>query len=412
MNFTLGISVSFILNKTKIDKNGESIVQARVTLHGKRRKMKTGIKCKPEMWEGGRAKGRTKYAWELNANLARFSDNLIETAKDIEIKNPPLTYTKLKSAVYGERPVQSSLFQVYDEHLEKLAKLVEAGEMAPGSMERYSVVRKHLGAYAKRRYKTEDIYFEELDHRFVSDFELYLKTDAKPRISHNTVVRYMKFLRTVVLIAKKRDLLVKDPFLEYKISFREKDTVFLEEKELIKLIAKDFENERLNQVRDVFVFCCYTGLAYVDVEKVTMEHIQEDKHGKLWLVHRRQKSKVESTIPLFKAAVDIIERYKGRFDPGRQDRLLPVNSNQKYNAYLKEIADVCGISKKLTTHVARHTFATTVMLTNGASLEATAKMLGHKNLNTTRHYAKVVRDKLSREMDTVSENLRKSGLLE
>lgn len=401
------LSVRFILNKTPLDKNGRGIVQARVRLNGQLTTFPTGIKLRPEQWQNGGPTGKSREALGASRLLAEFSTKLHKLGDELMDRQGTLSLSQLKAEFYGKQEQNSvGVIGFYDWFLERKIKLVGAGDNAPGTLERYSVVRKHLGRFINQAKRREDIGWHELDPDMVKDFELYLKVQGK--LTHNTSARYMKFFRTVVIAARKKGLLRKDPFEDYSVKLEDKETVYLAVSEIKQLLDKDFHNERLTQVRDVFVFCCYTGLAYVDVEKLKSDHIQTDKEENKWLIVRRQKSKVESTIPLMQPAIEILDTYAPTLEL-RTGRLLPVNSNQKYNAYLKEIADLCGIEKKLTTHVARHTFGT-LMLTYGASLEATAKMLGHSNTKQTQHYAKVLRIKLSMEMETVRDNLRKTGL--
>jgi site-specific recombinase XerD len=190
----------------------------------------------------------------------------------------------------------------------------------------------------------------------------------------------------------------RNPFSNYKTKIREVERVYLSEEEIENIINKDFKTDRLSLVRDIFLFSCFTGLAYIDVKNLTKSHISLGIDGEKWIFTHRQKTETASKIPILPITQMIIDKYEDHPECCNQNKLLPILSNQKMNAYLKEIAGVCEIEKELTFHIARHTFATTVTLTNGVPIESVSKMLGHKNLRTTQHYAKVLDKKVSEDM--------------
>ncbi len=231
-----------------------------------------------------------------------------------------------------------------------------------------------------------------MSYSFVNDFEHYLRTEKK--CNHNSALKYIRMFRKIIHLAVANDWLMKDPFMAFKGKQQEVKRGYLTEEELKTLESKILHIQRLDRVRDVFVFCCYTGLAYSDVQKLTANHIVPKIDREKWIQIDRTKTGSTSEIPLFPKPLEIIEKYKNDPECSASGRLLPVNSNQKFNAYLKEIADLCGITKVLTTHLARHTFATTVTLTNGISIESVSKMLGHKKLQTTQVYAKITDKKV------------------
>lgn len=209
---------------------------------------------------------------------------------------------------------------------------------------------------------------------------------------------YLSNFKKIVHICIKNGWLSRDPFLGFKLAKREIERPFLVEEEINRIIDKEFLMPRLRQVRDIFIFCCYTGLAYADVEKLTREEVTIGIDGERWIWTSRQKTDSATRVPLLPPALEILDRYKDDPQCVNKRRLLPVLSNQKMNNYLKEIADACEITKKMTFHTARHTFATTVTLTNGVPIETVSKMLGHKNLKTTQHYAKILDKKVSEDM--------------
>ncbi len=243
------------------------------------------------------------------------------------------------------------------------------------------------------------MFLKELSYSFIADFEQYFKVERK--CNHNTTVKYLKNFRKVINLAIKNEWLNRDPFAKYKATFKQVKREFLTKEELNKLESKELKIERLDMVRDIFTFCCYTGLSFVDVDKLTHENIRLGIDGREWIFTERVKTKNESNVPLLEKPKELIEKYKQHPLIENTERIFPPYSNQKLNAYLKEIADLSDINKNLTFHIARHTFATTVTLTQGISIETISAMLGHKNIRTTQIYSKVVNQKVSDEMKNI-----------
>jgi site-specific recombinase XerD len=271
-------------------------------------------------------------------------------------------------------------------------------DFAAGTVERYETCYKHIQKFIKLYYKRDDMLFNEIDHKFIIDFEFYLKTKKDGKCANNTTVKYIKNFKKIIFSALANDWIRKNPFNNIKYHIDEVDIPYLEQKELDILMKKEFENDRIQRVKDVFVFCCFTGLAYSDVKKFQKQHLIDREDGK-WIIKKREKTGIMCNIPLLSPAQEILDKYK--YDPScvESNYLLPVRSNQKMNAYLKEIADVCGITKKLTTHVARHTFATTVTLAHNIPIEVVSKMLGHTSIIMTKKYAKVIDFQIKSNMD-------------
>jgi site-specific recombinase XerD len=260
----------------------------------------------------------------------------------------------------------------------------------------------HVENYIKKEFKTSDIPVEEVDHKFISGFEYYLKTERK--CGHNSAIKYITNFKKIIRIAFANEWIKKDPFSNWKGTLKIVDREFLSKEEIQLMIEKDLDNIRLDLVKDIFIFCCYTGLSYADVKKLSENDVVIGIDGNRWIKTNRTKTKVRSSIPILPTAEAIIEKYVEHPDVNTK-RLLPVLSNQKMNAYLKEIADLCGIHKNLTFHLARHTFATTVTLSNGVPIESVSKILGHKNLHTTQHYAKILDRKVSDDMAVLREKM-------
>jgi site-specific recombinase XerD len=251
------------------------------------------------------------------------------------------------------------------------------------------------------KYKVSDIDIRKIDHEFITGYEFYLKTECN--CAQNTAIKYIKNLGKIIHICLANGWLQKDPFIKYKGKVTEVERTFLSQEEIDAIFNKEFVTERLNQVRDIFLFSCFTGLAYSDVKKLSRKNIGLGIDGDQWIFINRTKTDTRSNIPILPIASAILDKYKDYPQAVNQDKLLPILSNQKMNAYLKEIADVCGINKILTFHIARHTFATTITLSNGIPIESVSKMLGHKNLKTTQHYAKILDLKVSNDMQILKE---------
>ncbi|GHC60510.1 site-specific integrase [Ulvibacter litoralis] len=305
------------------------------------------------------------------------------------------TSAVLKSKLQGVDDKQRMLIPIFKDHNNKIKELV-GKEYAPGTLERYKTSLKHTIAFLEWKYQISDINIAKINHAFITDYEFYLRSVRN--CNNNTAAKYIKNFGKIIKICLANDWLDKNPFANYKAKVREVERVYLTEEEIQTMLNKDFKTERLSLVRDIFLFSCFTGLAYIDVKNLTKLHISIGIDGEKWVFTHRQKTESASKIPILPVTQMIIDKYAQHPQCINENRLLPILSNQKMNAYLKEIAGVCEIEKDLTFHIARHTFATTVTLTNGVPIESVSKMLGHKNLWTTQHYAKILDKKVSEDM--------------
>ncbi|MEO2052603.1 MAG: site-specific integrase [Allomuricauda sp.] len=294
------------------------------------------------------------------------------------------------------------LLELFDEHNQQMEKLIDI-EFALGTYKRYHTTRTHVAEFIKSELRKSDIPVRDVDLKFIKGFEYFLKVTKK--CNHNSALKYVNNFKKIIRMAVAHEWISKDPFYNYKVQFKTVEREFLSKEELQTLVDKEIEGERLNVVRDMFVFCCYTGLSYIDVQKLHPDHIVKHIDGTFWIKSKRTKTKSRLGIPLLPTAVGILEKYQDHPKVVNGDCVLPVLSNQKSNAYLKEIADLCSIKKNLTTHLARHTFATTVTLSNGVPIETVGQMLGHKNLRTTQHYAKIIDRKVSEDMAVLKNKL-------
>ena len=291
------------------------------------------------------------------------------------------------------------------EHNDQCRELV-GKDYALITVRRYESCKRYLAELIRLKYYKEDLPLSEVNGELVRAFEFYLKTEKE--CQQNTVIRYMKCLKKITNLALANEWITKDPFIGIK--FHEKEVIreFLTLDELHRIYNKEFSLDRITVVRDVFIFASFTGLAFSDVQQLSAEHIVQDNNGNYWIRKPRQKTKNMCNIPLLDIPMQILEKYKSHPTCQKKNVLLPVPCNQKMNSYLKEIADLCGISKSLTTHVARHSYATSVCLANGVSIENVAKMLGHSNIKMTQHYARVLDSSILKDMMNVKSVLSKS----
>ena len=301
----------------------------------------------------------------------------------------------LTNAFLGIGEKQWSLVELFEEHNNEMQRLI-GKEFAPLTYQRYQAGLKHIKTFCNVQYRNEAFQLSEVNHKFITAFEFYLKTTAK--CQHDSAMKHVKALKKIIRIGLANDYIRRDPFANYQIKRKQKIREFLTKNEINILLEKQFSIERIEIVRDLFIFQCYTGLAYSDLQKLSDNHIQIGIDGYKWIIIKRTKTGSECRIPLLPIAADILKKYKSNLCYKVNGKLFPVPSNQKMNAYLKEVADVCGITKNLHTHLARHTYATTVTLSNNIPIETVSKLLGHKKISTTQIYANVVDSKISDDM--------------
>lgn len=398
-------SILFYLKRPKNYFSGPVPIYLRVTVAGKRAELMSGRVIEPDKWNStaGRAVGTKEMVRSLNAYLDSLQAKLYEAHRQLIAAEVPVTAESLKNRFLGREERGKMLVKVFEDHNKKMADLV-GDEFSPGTLERYTTSLKHTQDFLFWKFGVRDIDIRKIDHALITDFEHYLRSVRK--CSNNTAVKYIKNFGKIIRICLANGWLATSPFLNYKSKIRTVERVYLSEDELQRMAEKEFISERLAQVRDIFLFSCFTGLAYVDVQKLRYTDIQKGVDGEQWIFKNRQKTDIPSRIPLLPTALKIINQYKLHPQCIHEGRVLPVPSNQKMNAYLKEIADVCGINKQMTFHTARHTFATTVTLLNGVPMESVSKMLGHTNLKTTQHYAKILDVKVGEDMQRLRERLK------
>ncbi len=398
MNTT--VSILFYIKRSKANNEGICPIYARVTIQAKRFEFSASKYVNPERWspEGSKVMGTNEETRTINSHLDYLKNQVLEAEKRLFKKDIKVTSENLKNELFGATETKRMLIPIFQDHNNKIKELV-GKEYAPGTLERYKTSLSHTIEFLQWKYKVSDIEINKIDHAFVTDYEFWLRSVRN--CANNTAVKYIKNFSKIIKLCLANDWLDKNPFANYKAKVKEVERVYLSEEEIQNIIEKDFKTERLSLVRDIFLFSCFTGLAYIDVKNLTKSHISIGIDGEKWIFTHRQKTETASKIPILPVTQMIIDKYVNHPKSNNEDKLLPILTNQKMNAYLKEIAGVCEIEKELTFIIARHTFATTVTLTNGIPIESVSKMLGHKNLRTTQHYAKVLDKKVSEDMKIV-----------
>jgi site-specific recombinase XerD len=393
-------NVLFYVKKTKALRNGDLPVYARVTVNGERAEFSLERGIAPEQWDSkkNRARGYGKVAKELNEFLIGVSARFYDHHRELKEIGRTITAANLRDRYLGTDTKIETLKALYEDHNVKMKELVGI-DYAPLTLQRYEAGLKRTLEFMRVQYGTDEMQIGEMDHQFITSFEHYLKVTAK--CQHNSAMKHVKALKKIMGIAVNENLVKSNPFVKYKISIRHVNKEFLTETEMNLLAEKNIEIPRVAIVRDLFLFQCLTGLAYSDLAKLTPDDIRIHVDGELWVITDRTKTSVPCNIPLFPMALKVISRYEEHICRVRDGLLFPVPTNQKMNAYLKEVADLCGINKDMTTHMARHTFATTVTLSNGIPIESVSKMLGHRKLQSTQIYAKVLDKKVGSEMSTL-----------
>jgi site-specific recombinase XerD len=385
-------------------------IYMRISADCQRTEISTQRKWDPARWNmaAGRAIGTKEDARALNAHLDTLQAKVYEAQRQLIADNEEVTIENLKLKLEGKRARTKMFVEVFKEHNEKLKQLVNK-DFSEGTLERYETALAHTVSFLQWKFKISDIDIQDLNYQFATEMEFWLKSVRN--VSHNTAVKYISNVKKIINICLKNGWLNKDPFLGYKMNKREVVREILSEEEIDIISTKTFAIERLTVIRDLFLFSCYTGLAYADVKKLKRNEIAKGIDGEQWIFTQRKKTDAPSRIPLLPQALKILQMYESHPLCVNKGVLLPVPSNQKMNAYLKEIADLCGITKKMTFHTARHTFATTITLTNGVPIETVGKMLGHRNLKTTQHYAKIIDKKVSEDMLALRNRLENKPIL-
>lgn len=394
-------NLSFFIRKSRSVKGGEASINMKLTINGQCAHVSIGKNVDPNLWEAMQngSKLTTKEALEIRDYLDHTRHVIMQHISNLREDGKDITTTSVSNAYLGIKDSsQKKLIEIFQEHNDK-ATLLKGKDFAPATVQRYETCLRLTQLYIKDKYKKNDIPLDELDHAFITGMELYLKT--KRSCGHNTTVKYLRNLKKITNYALANGWMKKNPYANCRFTLKKVDKGFLTQEELDIIIRKDFDIERLQNIKDCFVFGCFTGLAYSDLKGLTQDNIVKGDDGHLWINTKRYKTDNQCNIPLLPIAVDILEKYSDHPVCRSKNRLLPMPSNQKLNSYLKEIADKCEIKKEITTHMARHTFATTVTLNNDIPIESVSKMLGHSSINMTRVYARLLDKKVSQDMSKI-----------
>ena len=386
INFTL----SFWVNATRI-KNNEVSVYGRITVNGKRANISLQRKVILSEWDSkrGRAKGNKQESRLLNRYLDQVKSRIYIAYDELIKEKAFICSQSIKARFLGEDNEEYSLLTLIDYHNTQMSE-----SLTYGTLKNYFTTQKYIKLFLTKKRKIQDIYLSQLTYRFIVDFEKFLRSytpeDHQKQMENNTVMKHIQRMRKMVTLAYKMEWIEKDPFIKFKPTYIKNEREFLREDELQGIIEKEFSIERLTLVKDLFIFSCYTGLSYIDVMQLNEDNIALGIDGGRWIITNRQKTYNKVKIPLLPIAEMLINKYKGHIKTKKTKTLFPNISNQKLNSYLKEIADLCRIKKNLTFHIARHTFATTITLSNGVPIETVSKLLGHTKIATTQIYAKVI----------------------
>jgi site-specific recombinase XerD len=404
MKTTQTFSILIWANKSKVI-NNEAPLFARVTVDGKRSEISLKKRINLSNWDvsKGCMKGVAEDVKTVNNYINQVKAELFRIYTQMQTLNEFISADTIKNWFTGKKEEKKTILVVFDYHNEQMEKMVGI-DVVRATLVKFRTIRTKLESFIKHHYKKSDFYLEQLNHQFVSNFEFYLKTVE--HIQHNTTMKYIQNLKKIINLAVRNGWIYHSPFSDFRCSFKkvERNVLTMEEIQLLK--NKSFKFERLQHVCDLFIFSCYTGLAYIDVMKLTPDNISIGIDSSYWLFTERKKTGEKVRVPLLPEALAIIDKYKNNPASINKGMLLPCLSNQKLNSYLKEVADLSGISKNLTFHLARHTFATTITLANGVPIETVSKLLGHSSIKTTQIYAKVIERKISEDMNVLKEKLQ------
>ena len=385
---------------TSRTKDGEAKLYARVTVNQKRVNISLKRKVETDFWDKnkGCVRGKGQQARITNNYIAQVKSELFQAFQDLRAEKELITAEAIKARYLGEDNVYHSMLEMFKYHNQKMGS-----KLHPVTLRHYKTSQRYLLEFVQAEYKRPDLYLKNLKYSFLIGFENFL-LNYKPKtgyqkIGNNTVMKHIQRLRKMITMCYHMEWIDKDPFVKFKSSFDKSERDFLTQRELEFIENYNTNSERLQVVKDLFVFSCYTGISYIDLMSLTEDNLLLGIDGYVWIITKRHKTNNPVKVPILPQAQLIIDKYKEHPRTKISGTLLPVISNQKINCYLKELAGLSEVKKNLTFHMARHTFATTVTLTNGVPIETVSKMLGHSKLTTTQIYAKVIESKVSDDMN-------------
>tara|TARA_R110002072_G_scaffold7503_2_gene40962 strand:+ start:759963 stop:761162 length:1200 start_codon:yes stop_codon:yes gene_type:complete len=397
----MNLNILFYVKIRKSDTD-KSVLMCRITYNKKRKQFSTGLFINPDYWNSKKQKVEPcEDSTYINQQLSLVKNNLYQAFLFLQVSGQSFTVEDIYSRYKGEPTTnEKQVLETYREYLNRIEKLI-GNDLQLVTYKKYQESYKHLADFISWKHKRNDIQIKSLKEAFLEDYSYFLKTEKN--MAQSTLNKAIQRYRKVLKYAISQDYLSKDPFVLYKPKTIRKEVIFLSKDELKLLEEKEFEVDRLERIRDMFVFCCYTGLGFKEMANLKKEDISIEFDGKPWIHVKRQKTGRSYKIPILEKAVDIMDKY----DAKSNEYVLPNISNQRFNGYLKEIAVICGIKKRLTHHIARKTFATTVLLYNDVPMEIVSKLLGHSKIQTTQdHYGQVVEQRISEEIGRIGKKIK------
>lgn len=399
------LNIRFYLRTNHVNKDGTCAIMVRITVNGERTVFSTKLSADPNSWDAdtNSVKGKSKADKELNRTLEDMKSAIRSHYYELERYDALVTAEKVRNAFLGINIRTESLMQLFKEYVDECRSLLGISR-TKATVQKYDRCYRRVQEFLKAKYKLSDIPLVEIGHKFITDLECYLRTVSK--CNENTTAKFLQTFKMIIIRARNNGYIKGDPFANYKIRLKRVDRGYLTEEELKVLRETPIPSKRVAQVRDVFLFACYTGLAYIDLKLLRAENIRTSFDGNQWIMTHRHKTDTAVNVPILDIPMELIERYRGQSKKGY---ILPILSNQKMNQYLKDVAKACGIEKNITFHMARHTFATTVTLSQGVPIESVSKMLGHTQIKTTQIYARITNEKISRDMAALAEKMKSNG---
>ncbi len=405
MNLNQKFTVRFWLNKRKVNSLGLVPIWARITIDGRIAECSAMKQVMLEHWdvENSCVTKECPSAKEINKHLVLVEAEITKHYHALASTQECVTPEEVKKSYKGIKTEQKTFLQVFDQFMEHMADKVEVGDIKATRYNRFQILKGKCLSFLKLRLKRSDIEVSEAKLSFITEFQQYLRTAEK--IGHNTAMKYAKDLKQLMEYAVTLEYVPSNKFTNFKCTYKRTKREFLDEQELALMYEKTMPIARLEEVRDCYIFVCYTGYSYSDAAALGPQHIAVGIDGRKWIIRDRQKTETTENIPLLPIPLELIDKYKTHPYCKVSGKLLPFNSNQRYNGYLKEVAVICGIKKNLTSHTARHTFATTVLLTNDVPMETTMELLGHTDIRTTQIYGKIVQKKISKDMERLRQKI-------
>ncbi len=397
------IKILFVLDKSKSNSKGLAPLKCRITYMGERKPFATGIFINPQNWDNKQQKAKPPNSENetINTQLSLIKNKINQAFLFLQVNEEEFDVEDVFLQYKGNPPKKNkTILQLFQEHNDRVEKLI-GKEYSIATLWKFKQAKELLKDFIKYSFNKGDYHFKDLDLKFIQDYEFFLK--AEKSLALATTNKMIQRFRKIVKLAISQDIIQKEPFTSYKVKHIKKEITYLTREELAKIEEYQFKAERLQIVADLFVFCCYTGLAYNEMVNLEKSHIIIGFDGNEWINMIRGKTQHLLSIPLLSRGKKIIEKY----DYVDEKKALPKFSNQKFNAYLKEIADIVGLNKRLTHHLARRTFATTVLLFNDVPMEIVSELLGHSKITITQeHYAKVVKSKVGEQMNRLNSKLK------